>query len=114
VVASGGARESRQRRRANIESVTVETLTAIFAACSPIKVGGRSYTFRLTGLAEPCSYQPEAMELTFTASNGDVSHTGALRIEKGRYSGEEMAAHSVQTIRDIVTGRLPPGTRTVL
>lgn len=114
MVASGGARKSRHRGGANIESVTVETLTTIFAACSPIKIDGRSYTFRLTGLAEPCSYQPEAMELTFTASNGDVSHTGALRIGKDRYSSREIAGQAIQTIRDIAAGRLPPGTRAIL
>ena len=106
--------EQSRRRTRHLESVTVETLTAVFAARSPIDIDGTLYTFGLTGLAEPRSYQPQAMELTFTASNGAVSHNGALRLGKDRYSGEEMAEQAVQTIRDIAAGRLPPGTCSIL
>jgi hypothetical protein len=95
--------------------MTLDTLTKAFEARSPIDIDGTLFKFSLTGLREPLQHQTRAIDVTFAAvSASGVRHDGELHLGKDRYSDDEIADLAVETVREIASGNIPPGTRQLL
>jgi hypothetical protein len=81
---------------------------------SPVDIDGTSFTLTLTEFKESLPYEVKHIEVLFMALSTDARHNGMLHLAPDNYTDDEIADLVVNTIRDIVRGKLPPGTSSLV
>lgn len=81
---------------------------------SPVDIDGTSFTLTLTELKKSLPHEVKYIEVLFMALSTDARHNGMLHIGPDNYTDDEIADLAVNTIRDIVRGKLPPGTSSLI
>src|SRR5262249_39532990 len=103
------------RRRTPLEcGMTFDSLAAEISSRSPMDMDGASFRLFLVAFREPLPHQTQAIDVAFKVVSDTSEHSGELHLGKDRYSESEIAVFAVDTAKDIVRGRLPPGAVNML
>ncbi len=93
---------------------TREGIAQAIEARSPVDIDGTSFTISLADFKESRPYEVKHIEVLFTALSTSARHNGILHLGPDNYSNDEIADLAVDTLRDIVRGKLPPGTSALI
>jgi hypothetical protein len=83
-------------------------------ARSPVDIDGTSFTLTVTEFKESLPHEVKHIEVHFKALSTDARHNGKLHLGPDNYTDDEIADLAMNTIRDIVRGKLPPGTSSLI
>jgi hypothetical protein len=89
---------------------TRDGVARAIAMRSPVDIDGTSFTLTLSDFKESLLREVKHIEVLFVALSTEARHTGILHLGLDKYSDDEIADLAVNTIRDVVRGKPPPGT----